>query len=154
MAAPRDEVEPDQPATDQGGDESTAEAGQGEAAAAQAELPVPSGLSAEPDRPGESSAVPEEERPGAWPDRAALLKEVCRRIREARSRWERHENASARRERSRALALYNILTPEERERVPQVLRVWLRYRSEKYFGRGRRGPGGAHVKPRRKKRPT
>jgi hypothetical protein len=27
-----------------------------------------------------------------------------------------------------------MLTPEQREEVPQVLRIWLRYRSEKYFG--------------------
>ena len=30
----------------------------------------------------------------------------------------------------------------EREKVPQVLRVWLRYRSEKYFGGDRTPPGG------------
>ena len=35
------------------------------------------------------------------------------------------------------LALYESLTAEEREKVPQVLRFWLRYRSEKYFGEGR-----------------
>ena len=29
----------------------------------------------------------------------------------------------------------------EREQVPQALRVWLRYRSEKYFGEGRTAPG-------------
>lgn len=138
MAAPRDEVTPDGPTP--------------EAAVPPAELPVLTGEPAGPDPPDESPATVEEEKSEAWPDRAALLKEVCRRIREARSRWDRHENASARRERSRALALYNLLTAEERERVPQVLRVWLRYRSEKYLGRGRRGPGGAHVKPRRKKR--
>ena len=34
------------------------------------------------------------------------------------------------------------LTPDEREKVPQPLRVWLRYRSEKYFGPGRTPPGG------------
>ena len=32
------------------------------------------------------------------------------------------------------MALYNTLNAAEREKVPQVLRVWLRYRSEKYFG--------------------
>jgi head-tail adaptor len=30
-----------------------------------------------------------------------------------------------------------MLTDAEREKVPQELRVWLRYRSEKYFGEGR-----------------
>ena len=44
-------------------------------------------------------------------------------------------------ERAKALALYESLTKEERERIPQVLRVWLRYRSEKYFGEGRTSPG-------------
>jgi hypothetical protein len=40
------------------------------------------------------------------------------------------------------MELYETLTPAEREKVPQVLRVWLRYRSEKYFGEGRPPPGG------------
>ncbi|MCH2062437.1 MAG: Precorrin-3B methylase [Roseibacillus sp.] len=72
---------------------------------------------------------------------AALLKEVCRRIRVARSFWKAHRNKPCRRERERALALYQRLTPAEREKVPQVLRVWLRYRSEKYFGGHRTPPG-------------
>ncbi len=38
------------------------------------------------------------------------------------------------------MALYETLTPEQREQVPQVLRVWLRYRSEKYFGAHRTAP--------------
>jgi hypothetical protein len=67
----------------------------------------------------------------------ALIKEVCRRIRAARSLWDAHRNAACRGERSKAIALYETLTEEEREKVPQVLRVWLRYRSEKYFGPGR-----------------
>jgi len=71
---------------------------------------------------------------------AALLKEVCRRIRLARSHWDAHENAACRRERSRALALYLTLTEEQKEQVPQVLRVWLRYRSEKYFGHKKNKP--------------
>jgi hypothetical protein len=33
--------------------------------------------------------------------------------------------------------LYETLSKEEREKIPQALRVWLRYRSEKYFGEGR-----------------
>jgi precorrin-3B methylase len=45
-------------------------------------------------------------------------------------------------ERDRALALYNTLTPEQKEEIPQVLRVWLRYRSEKYFGEHRSPPKG------------
>ncbi|MBD2494071.1 Precorrin-3B methylase [Nostoc sp. FACHB-280] len=70
----------------------------------------------------------------------ALIKEVCRRIRVARSYWDAHNNAACRGERERALALYNKLTKEEKEQVPQVLRVWLRYRSEKYFGAHRTPP--------------
>lgn len=65
---------------------------------------------------------------------AALIKETCRRIRVARSLWDAHKNPACRREREKAMALYNSLTEAEREKVPQVLRVWLRYRSEKYFG--------------------
>jgi hypothetical protein len=40
------------------------------------------------------------------------------------------------------MALYESLTAAQREQVPQELRVWLRYRSEKYFGEGRTRPGG------------
>ncbi|MCF6314147.1 MAG: Precorrin-3B methylase [Verrucomicrobiales bacterium] len=70
----------------------------------------------------------------------ALIKEVCRRIRLARSRWDDHNNRACRQEREKAMALYESLSKEEREKVPQVLRVWLRYRSEKYFGPGRTPP--------------
>lgn len=70
----------------------------------------------------------------------ALIKEVCRRIRVARSYWDAHNNAACRGERERALALYNKLTKEEKQQIPQVLRVWLRYRSEKYFGAHRTPP--------------
>ncbi len=79
----------------------------------------------------------------------ALVKEVCRRIRVARSYWDAHNNAACRHERDseaqpakrdRALQLYNTLTIEQKEQVPQVLRVWLRYRSEKYFGPHRTPP--------------
>lgn len=66
-----------------------------------------------------------------------LIKEVCRLIRLARTQWDAHNNASCRRERGRALRLYNTLTPEQKDQIPQVLRVWLRYRSEKYFGASR-----------------
>lgn len=70
----------------------------------------------------------------------ALIKEVCRRIRVARSYWDAHNNAACRKERERALELYNTLTKAEKEKIPQVLRVWLRYRSEKYFGDHRTPP--------------
>ena len=74
--------------------------------------------------------------------RAALIKETCRRIRVARSYWDAHNNRACRGEREKAMALYDALTAAERERVPEVLRVWLRYRSEKYFGDDRTRPGG------------
>jgi hypothetical protein len=73
---------------------------------------------------------------------AALIKEVCRRIRVARSYWDAHNNRACRSERQKAMALYEILSESERDKVPQVLRVWLRYRSEKYFGKDRTPPGG------------
>ncbi len=72
---------------------------------------------------------------------AALVKETCRRIRVARSYWDAHNNRACRGERTKALAHYESLSEQEREKVPQVLRVWLRYRSEKYFGEGRTPPG-------------
>jgi hypothetical protein len=80
--------------------------------------------------------VPDEELAGE-----ALVKETNRRIRLARSRWDAHDNPGCRRERERALALYERLTAEQKENVPQALRVWLRYRSEKYFGPDRTPPG-------------
>ncbi len=66
----------------------------------------------------------------------ALVKEVCRRIRVARSYWDAHNNRACRGERDKAIKLYETLDKAQREQVPQVLRVWLRYRSEKYFGEG------------------
>ena len=71
----------------------------------------------------------------------ALIKEVNRRIRAARGYWDAHNNRACRGEREKALALYETLTKEQREQVPQTLRVWLRYRSEKYFGEHRTKPG-------------
>lgn len=71
----------------------------------------------------------------------ALVKEVNRLIRLARTHWDAHHNGACRRERERAMVLYETLTGEQRDQVPQVLRVWLRYRSEKYFGPGRTPPG-------------
>ena len=73
---------------------------------------------------------------------AALIKETCRRIRVARSYWDAHNNRACRGEREKALVLYESLNEAEREKVPQVLRVWLRYRSEKYFGDDRTQPRG------------
>ena len=70
-----------------------------------------------------------------------LVKEVNRRIRVAMQLWAAHRNAACRQERLRALELYERLSEAERESVPQDLRVWLRYRSEKYFGEGRTGNG-------------
>ena len=72
----------------------------------------------------------------------ALIKEVCRRIRVARGYWDAHNNRACRGERDKALELYETLSPVERQKVPQELRVWLRYRSEKYFGDDRTLPGG------------
>ena len=72
----------------------------------------------------------------------ALIKETCRRIRVARGYWDAHNNRACRGERQLALTLYNSLDEAQRAQVPQVLRVWLRYRSEKYLGAGRTPPGG------------
>jgi len=72
---------------------------------------------------------------------SALVKETNRRIRLARGLWDAHKNKACRRERDRAIALYERLSPVEREQIPQALRVWLRYRSEKYFGAHRTPPG-------------
>lgn len=71
----------------------------------------------------------------------ALIKEVCRRIRVARSYWDAHRNRACRHQREQALALYNQLSPEQKAQIPQTLRVWLRYRSEKYFGPHQTQPG-------------
>ena len=78
----------------------------------------------------------------------ALVKEVARLIRLARGHWDAHENLACRRERDRALVLYARLLPEEKKLLPQALLVWLRYRSEKYFGADRTAPGG---KPKKRK---
>ncbi len=78
---------------------------------------------------------------------AALIKEVNRLIRLARSRWDAHDNGGARRERSRALKLYQTLTEAEKDQIPQELRVWLRYRSVRYFGGSRPGKKARKPKP-------
>ena len=71
----------------------------------------------------------------------ALVKETSRRIRLARAHWNAHRNGACRIERERAIRLYRRLNQVEKEQIPQVLRVWLRYRSEKYFGEHRTPPG-------------
>lgn len=82
----------------------------------------------------------------------ALVKEAARRIRAARSLWDAHRNGPCRHEREKALALYERLSPEEKEKIPQELRVWLRYRSEKYFGPERTPPGVGRNEKKKKKR--
>ena len=72
----------------------------------------------------------------------ALIKEACRRIRLARSYWDAHNNRACRGEREKALTLYDKLREAKRQEVPEELRVWLRYRSEKYFGADRTPPRG------------
>lgn len=72
--------------------------------------------------------------------RDEVVKDVCRRIRLARSYWDAHNNLACRTARDAAIELYESLSKEERQKVPQVLRVWLRYRSEKYFGASRTAP--------------
>jgi len=69
-----------------------------------------------------------------------LIKEVNRLIRLARTHWDAHNNKACRRDRQRAIELYETLTKEQCEQVPQTLRVWLRYRSEKYLGEHRTPP--------------
>ena len=74
----------------------------------------------------------------------ALIKETCRRLRAAKSLWDDHRNAACRNEREKAIALYNQLTKAQKEQIPQQLRIWLRYRSEKYFGTHQTAPGSKH----------
>lgn len=69
------------------------------------------------------------------------VKETCHLIRKARTFWDAHENKACRRERDRALACYEKLTSAERAEIPEQLKVWLHYRSEKYFGETRTAPG-------------
>ncbi|MGD1867103.1 MAG: Precorrin-3B methylase [Phormidesmis sp.] len=77
----------------------------------------------------------------------ALIKETCRRIRAAKGLWDAHRNAACRHEREKALALYNQLTKAQKDNVPQQLRIWLRYRSEKYFGAHQTPLGGRPQTP-------
>ena len=90
---------------------------------------------------GRKKKNPDEELTGT-----ALVKETNRRIRLARTYWDAHKNGACRLERKRALGLYERLTEIEKQQIPQVLRVWLRYRSEKYFGDHRTPPGSKHKK--------
>jgi hypothetical protein len=82
-------------------------------------------------------------------DSADPVKETCRLIRLARSYWDAHRNSACRLHRDMAMRMYEGLAREQREKVPQVLRVWLRYRSEKYFGPQRTPPGTGRGKKRR-----
>lgn len=87
-------------------------------------------------------------------DSTGRVKEVCRLIRLARSRWDAHDNGGAKRERSRAMKLYETLSSEEKDQIPQVLRVWLRYRSARYVGPQRARGAQARVKKSRVPAPT
>lgn len=88
--------------------------------------------------------MPARKKTNARPLTAAeTVKETCRRIRVARSYWDAHNNRACRGEREKAMALYESLSAADREKVPQELRVWLRYRSEKYFGEHRTPLGRA-----------
>jgi len=89
------------------------------------------------------SAMPAKRKPDEELSGPELVKETARRIRLARTHWDAHRNGACRLERTRSLTLYERLTDTEKEQIPQVLRVWLRYRSEKYFGEGRTPPGSA-----------
>jgi hypothetical protein len=77
------------------------------------------------------------------------VKETCRLIRLARSYWDAHRNHACRTHRDMAIKMYESLSKEQKETVPQVLRVWLRYRSEKYFGPQRTQPGTGRSKKKR-----
>lgn len=79
-------------------------------------------------------------------EESELIKETCRLIRLARSYWDAHNNHACRTHRDMAIRLYESLSKEQRAQVPQVLRVWLRYRSEKYFGPQRTAPGSGRKK--------
>jgi len=85
--------------------------------------------------------MPAKRKPDSELSGPELVKETARRIRLARTHWDAHRNGICRLERKRALALYERLSESEKEQIPQVLRVWLRYRSEKYFGDHRTPPG-------------
>ena len=85
--------------------------------------------------------MPPKRKPDGELNGPALVKETIRRIRLARTHWDAHRNGACRLERTRALALYEQLDETQKDAVPQVLRVWLRYRSEKYFGEDRTPPG-------------
>lgn len=84
--------------------------------------------------------MPAKRKPDDELSGSELIKETTRRIRSARSYWDAHRNGICRFERTRALALYDKLDKEQKEQIPQDLRVWLRYRSEKYFGEHRTAP--------------
>lgn len=97
--------------------------------------------------PAKKNRVREEDLQGT-----ALLKACNRRIRAAMSIWDAHRNAACRRERERALRLYERLDENQRRQVPEQLRVWLRYRSAKYFGEQHDAPGTKTGGPKRRGR--
>jgi hypothetical protein len=74
------------------------------------------------------------------------VKETARLIRLARSYWDAHNNLACRTHRDMAMKQYESLSKEQKDRIPQTLRVWLRYRSEKYFGPQRTAPGAGRKK--------
>ncbi|MEL7333085.1 MAG: Precorrin-3B methylase [Cyanobacteria bacterium J06560_2] len=84
----------------------------------------------------------------------ALVKETCRRIRAAKGLWDAHRNAACRNEREKAIALYNQLDKAQKDKIPQQLRIWLRYRSEKYFGEHQTKPGSSYKAKPRSKQPS
>jgi hypothetical protein len=90
--------------------------------------------------------VPAKKKPSTRPPTSAeRVKEACACIRRARVLWDAHNNAACRGERAKALALYEALSPDERKQIPEQLLVWLRYRSEKYFGDHTTPPGGGRA---------
>jgi hypothetical protein len=91
--------------------------------------------------------MPENEEPPLTG--TALVKEVSRLIRLARARWDAHDNGGTRRERSRALKLYLTLTEEQKDEIPPPLRVWLRYRSVKYFQHKKNKPKKPRKPPKK-----
>jgi hypothetical protein len=72
----------------------------------------------------------------------ALVKEVCRRIRVARSYWDAHNNAACRGEREKALALYNTLTKAEKEKDSPTIAHLAALSQRKILWRAPHAPDG------------
>ena len=62
------------------------------------------------------------------PKSADPVKEANRLIRLARSYWDEHRNHACRTHREMAMKMYESLSKGQKGEIPQVLRVWLRYR--------------------------